>query len=100
MATKKELFVIDLLEVARNTAQQVMDKVQSIDSQYFDNGYDGGGSDPILDADLLAFNDLTAANVASVITAFQQINNFFQNAAVTTADYSVTYNTVRNVQMS
>jgi hypothetical protein len=101
MATQKELFVIDLLEVAQNAAKQVMDKVSVIDSSYFDNGYDGGGSDPIVDTpDLDNFNGITAAEIASVITAFQQLNNFFQNAAVTQGDYSVTLNAVRTASLS
>lgn len=105
MATQKELFVIDLLETAQNAAKQVMDKVESIDSQYFDSGYNSGGSNPIVDDDLngvnpgtTGFNGITAAQVASVITAYQQLNNFFQNSAVATADYSVTFNTVRNAK--
>lgn len=100
MATQKELDVIDLLEVANNTAKQVMDKVQTIESVYFDKGYDGAGSNPIIDGDLTNFNGLTAAQIASNITAFQQLNNFFQNIAVVQGDYSVTLNAVRNVQLS
>ncbi len=100
MATQKELFVIDLLEVSQNSATQVMDKVVDIDSSFFDNGYDGAGSDPIVDGDLTNFNGITAAQISSVITAFQQLNNFFQNSAVATGDYSVTLNAVRNARFS
>lgn len=98
MATQKELFVIDLMETAQNAAKQVMDKVASLDSQYFDNGFNSGGSDEIIDADLTGFNGITAAQVASVITYLQQQNNMYQNVAVVQGDYSVTLNTVRSVQ--
>lgn len=100
MATQKELFVNSLLQVAQKFAFEVMDKVVDIDSQYFDNGYDAVGSNPIIDADLTNYNGLTAAQVASVITAFQQLNNFANNIAVTTGDYSVTFNTVRNAKIT
>lgn len=99
MATQKELFVNRLLQVAQKFAYEVMDEVENIDSQYFDNGYDGGGSDPIIDADLANYNDLTAAQVALVITAFQQLDNFANNAVVATGDYSVTFNTVRDAKI-
>lgn len=99
MATQKELFALELLSVAQTATSEVMDKVADVDSLYFDNGYNSGGSDPIVDADLAAFNGLTAAQVGSVITAFQQLDNFFNNSAVTTGDYAVTFNAVRNAQM-
>lgn len=100
MATQKEFFTIALLDLAQDIAKRVMDKVADMDSQYFDNGYDGAGSDPIIDTDLLNFNGITAAQVANVITVLQQLNNFFQNSAVTTADYSVSLNVVRNAKLN
>ncbi len=99
MATQKELFSIDLLTVAQSTTTQVMDEINNVINTYFDNGYNGGGSDPIVDGDLSTnFNGLTAAQLGSIITAFQQLDNYFNNSAVTTADYSVNFNAVRNAQ--
>lgn len=98
MATQKELFVDRLLQVAQRTAFQVMDEIGSITDQYFDNTYNSGGADQIIDADLSNYNGLTAAEVGSVITAFQQLANYFNNAAVTTGDYAVTYNAVRDAK--
>lgn len=100
MPTEKELYAQDVMVTAQKIAKDVMDVAPSLIAQYFDNGYDGAGSDPILDAQLLNFNSLTAADIANVITALQQIENYFNNAAVTTADYAVTYNTVRNVRFT
>ena len=100
MATQKELFTNRLLQVAQKATFEVMDEINNIIDQYFDNTYNSGGADEIIDADLTNYNGLTAAEVGSVITAFQQIDNYFNNAAVTTGDYAVTYNAVRDAKIT
>lgn len=97
MATQKENYVISLLDLAKNIANEAMDKGPDLTSQYFDLGYNSGGGDEIVDGDLTNFNGLTAAEVSGVITALQQLANYFDNAAVTTGDYAVSYNNVRYV---
>ena len=98
MATQKELFAISLLDIAHAITDAGITNAPEIVAQYFDLGYDGAGGDPIIDADLTNFNDLTAADVTNIITAFQQIANYFDNAAVTQADYASSYNAVKYSQ--
>ncbi len=95
MATAKEKYVIDLLAQVKTIGATALDLGASLENQYFDNGWDSGGGDPIVDGDLAGFNDLTALDVASVITMTQQLNNFFANAVVTQADYAATVNGTR-----
>lgn len=61
---------------------------------YSDNGYNSGGSDPIVDADISS-TTLTAVEVASIITLLDQFDNFQGNVAVTTGDYKSTMNKAR-----
>lgn len=43
----------------------------------------------------IAGQNITAANVAAFITLAQQLDNFLNNAAVTTGDYDSTVNKLR-----
>jgi hypothetical protein len=61
---------------------------------YFDRGYNSGGSNPIVDADV-ADLDLTAAQVGSWITLLEQLEKFFTNQSVTQADYDATLSVMR-----
>ena len=61
---------------------------------YFDRGYNSGGSNPIIDADVSDL-DLTAAQVGNWITLLEQLEKFFTNQSVTTADYDATLSTMR-----
>lgn len=65
-----------------------------LEGVYFDRGYNGGGSDPIVDGDVSGLG-ITAADIASGITLVQQLQNFANNSAVTTGDYSATVNALR-----
>jgi hypothetical protein len=73
---------------------QVADRLANIETVYFDRGYNSGGSNPIIDDDVSSLN-ITAADLASLITLIQQLNNFLGNSAVTAGDYDATLNTVR-----
>lgn len=59
---------------------------QQIASAYFNLGFNGGGSNPIVDADATSFG-LTATKVASMITEAQQVANFFGNLPVIQGNY-------------
>jgi hypothetical protein len=61
---------------------------------YYDRGYNSGGSNPIIDADVSDL-DLTAAQVGSWITLLEQLEKFFTNQSVTTADYDATLSAIR-----
>ena len=91
MATQKELYVVELIRIS-NTLSQVMEKPELLTGQYFDLGYNSGGSDPIVDGDLINFNGIVAADVTNAITALEQLTNYFSNSAVTQGDYAASYN--------
>lgn len=76
------------------TLAQVADKLSNLETVYFDRGYNSAGSNPIVDGDIVSLN-ITAADLAALITLTQQLNNFLGNLAVTTGDYDATLNTVR-----
>jgi len=76
------------------TLAQVADELADLETVYFDRGYDGGGSNPITNDDVVSLN-ITTANLAALVTLIQQFNNFLGNSAVTPGDYDATLNTVR-----
>jgi len=90
----KTKFAQSIISLNQN-AVQLMDMCTDIEGIYFDCGYNSGGVDEITDEDLTDYN-VTAAQIASFITLAQQFNNLFKNAAVTTGDYGVTVNQLRN----
>jgi hypothetical protein len=92
MATK--LTWADQAQTDATTLSQVADKLANLETVYFDRGYDSGGSNPITNDDVSSLN-ITAADLASLITLIQQFNNFLGNSAVATGDYDATLNTVR-----
>ena|SRR5579859_6804725 len=91
-ATKSQ-FVTDC-QVAANNAETLRIQMEEIATAYFKMGFNSGGSQPIVDADVSG-NNLTAAKIASFITLAQQIGNLFGNAAVTQADYRSTNDQMR-----
>ena len=90
---KKNNFTIKLISVSTILSQAINDAADCV-TVYFDRGYDGAGSDPIVDDDITA-QGVTAAQVTSVITAFQQLANYADNAAVKQGDYNSSLNAVR-----
>lgn len=76
------------------TLAQVADRLANLETVYFDRGYNSGGTNPIVDGDIVSLN-ITAANLAALVTLTQQLNNFLGNLAVATGDYDATLNTVR-----
>ena len=73
---------------------QVADRLTNLETVYFDRGYNSGGTNPIVDGDIVSLN-ITAADLAALVTLAQQLNNFLGNLAVATGDYDATLNTVR-----
>lgn len=69
--------------------------LEALNSVYFDRGYNSGGSDPIIDADIAELN-VTAADIAGMVTIAQQFRNFLNNVAVVTGDYDTTLSQLRS----
>lgn len=92
MASKVE-FASDIQEFCTGLVDLFKD-APDLESVYFDRGYNGGGIDPIIDGDVSGLG-ITAAQIASGITLIQQLQNFADNSAVVTGDYSATANALR-----
>lgn len=91
--SQKTQFAGQLRATATKLAQAI-NEADDIVSIYFDRGYNSGGASQIVDNDVASEN-LTAANIASFITAAQQLANYANNAAVSQGDYDSTINKVR-----
>lgn len=76
------------------TLSQVADRLANLETVYFDRGYNDIGSNPITNDDVVSLN-VTAADLAALITLIQQLNNFLENTAVTSGDYDATLNAIR-----
>lgn len=94
--SKKITFADQALRLNKKIAE-AMDQIAATSSAYFDNGFDSAGSDPILDTDLAERPGLTAADLSAFITLLNELNKFFEDGAVTQADYSATVNKLRYV---
>lgn len=90
----KNTFVQRFQDASTRLAQ-VANEFDDLVSVYFDRGYNSGGSDELLDADIPAGLGITAADVTAGVTLAQQLGNFLNNAAVSTGDYDVTLNKLR-----
>jgi hypothetical protein len=73
---------------------QAFDNANTLISVYFDRGYGSGGANEILDSDLADLG-LTAAQLASAITLYQQLQALRNGGAVAAADYDATLNVLR-----
>lgn len=92
MATK--LTFVEQSQNDATTLAQVADRLKNLETVYFDRGYNSGGTNPIVDGDIVSLN-ITAADLAALVTLTQQLNNFLGNLAVATDDYDATLNKVR-----
>ena len=91
--SKKNELVNALRDVATRVAQAINDSDDHV-ATYFDRTYNSGGADAITDADISS-TGLTATQAGNLVTMFQQLLNFRDNAAVTQADYGATMNLAR-----
>lgn len=62
---------------------------------YYNRGYNTGGSDQITDEDIAATN-ITAAELANMVTFSEQLVNMLDNQAVTQSNYQATLDVLRN----
>lgn len=70
------------------------ERFQSSFQTFFNRGYDGQGSDPIVDADLTSLG-ITAANIGAFITLAENINKFLDNQSPFSSLYRDTVNDLR-----
>lgn len=62
---------------------------------YFDRGYNAGGANPLLDADVPAELGITAADVGAFITLAENVGKFLNNQVAFQSDYQATLNKLR-----
>lgn len=89
----KQLFAQRIIEQSL-TLVRAINTASDTEQIYFDEGFNSGGADPIVDGDVSGLG-VTAAQLAAFITLSQQLQNFADNAAVTTGDYRATLNGLR-----
>jgi hypothetical protein len=94
-SASKPVFVQNLQQ-AMNQFHQAAALLKDTDLYYYKNGFQAGGANAIVDSDLTAYN-LKAADVAAGMTLAEQLQNFLNNTAVATADYSTTVQRLRTV---
>jgi hypothetical protein len=88
--TRKEQFVRDLQQTTTLLGRNV-DHYRSLVKQWFDEGYGGGGSDALTQAELDQMElSLLLADILAGIVLAQQVVNFNGNEPVTQADYAGT----------
>lgn len=94
MQDPKITFTNKLREFATMKAQTIQ-LAEDIHKAFFDRGFNSGGSNEILDTDILDHTGLTAADVTAGITLCEQEKNFGNNTAVVQGDYKATINLLR-----
>lgn len=94
MAGQKIKFMQAVQAVSTQLAQAA-DTTADLFSIYFDRGYNGGGADPLTDADMTG-HDVTAAQVAAFITLAENLTKFLDNQTPFVSDYDATLNALRN----
>ena len=95
---QEQKFVESVISVCQQLGTQA-DRIGELTAQYFDNGWDSGGSRPISDVDTWEFggDDFTPTQFGSVITMLDELEDLFFNAVVTTGDYGSTLNRTRSL---
>ena len=91
--SRKNQYVNEFKEQVTQLAQ-VMSGVSELVDTYFDRGYNGGGSDEIVDADISS-TGLTASDIVDLVTLGQQLGNLQHNSIVIQGDYGATINVAR-----
>ncbi len=91
--TKKEKFATKIIEMATNVGYWA-DNAENYHGSYFDKGYNSGGSNEIVDADVASL-EITASQLVSAMTFIENFNKFFENEVVAQADYKATINAIR-----
>lgn len=91
MADEKKIAFIRNLVRRLQELDAIFDEAPDIESEYFDLGYNSGGTNEIVAADVSAYV-LTPTDIASGITLIQQLKNMEAGAAVTTGNYGATTN--------
>lgn len=95
--TKKADFVMAVQEASTLLAR-LAPKYKELFEAYFDRGYNGGGSDPIVDGDIPPELEVEAADIAAFITLTENLGLFLNYDGVTApflSDYATTINRLR-----
>jgi hypothetical protein len=90
---QKKAFIIDMIRTGQALVA-IVDKLKDQDTEYFNAGYNGGGADEILDADLTP-HDMTAAEFTNYVTLIEQLIDFANGDPVAQAVYISTLNQLR-----
>lgn len=92
--SKKEDYVAAVQEISTVLAK-AGPQFQWLFETFFDRGYNGGGVNPLIDADIPAELGITAADIAAFITLAEQMGNFLGNQPVFQSDYGFALNRLR-----
>lgn len=89
MATlsKKQRMATAIIEEAKILAES-RDRLANLTQEYYDGGYNSGGSEEIDDADV-AVMDTTAADLAGGITAFEQTVKLLDGEITAQSQYRI-----------
>jgi hypothetical protein len=94
MANKNDF--ANRLRAASSRLMQDAEDLAALYAAYFDRGYNAGGTDPIVNADVVDA-ETTAADITAGITASEQLANYLDAGAVSAADYSASWNRLRRI---
>lgn len=92
---------LDLANSCVNYASDMMalaKKMAALNELYFDSGFNSGGSDEILDADVVNAN-VTAAEIGDFINFSTHLAALLNNQEPFQADWSVNLNKMRRVNI-
>ena len=87
---KKKAFIRNMVRRLQEL-DTIFDEAPDIESEYFDLGYNSGGANEIVAADVSIYV-LTPTDIAAGITLIQQLKNMEAGSAVTTGNYGATTN--------
>jgi hypothetical protein len=95
--TAKKLFVHELIVEATPRLLWLRDNLPELYGAYFDCGWNSGGVNQIVDADLSDQYSLSAADLGAFITLVEQLVKLLGSGseAIANADYAATLNKAR-----